>query len=159
MSLKVGDPAPLFDTHFSDGSHCESAMFLGRRLLLYFYPRDNTPGCTAEACSLRDAWKDIVAENLAVIGVSPDSDASHGRFAEKFNLPFPLIADTEHLLAEAYGVWKEKKRFGRSYFGILRTSFLIDANGKIEYIFDKVKTVQHAEQVLAYLHNNTNPKG
>ncbi len=148
--LRVGDAAPLFDTHGSDGTPCSSSQFLGHKLLLYFYPRDNTPGCTSQACSLRDQWGAFTALGLKILGVSPDSDTTHQRFAAKHALPFPLIADPEHVLAQAYGVWGEKVRSGKTTLGIIRTSFLIDENGIIEYIFDKVQTAGHGLQVLTY---------
>ena len=148
--LQIGDAAPLFDTHFSDGSKCRNSMFLGHKLLLYFYPRDNTPGCTSQACSLRDQWTALSELGVRVIGVSPNSDASHQRFAAKYSLPFPLIADPDLVLAQAYGVWGEKVRCGKTSTGILRTSFLIDEHGLIEHIFDKVQTAGHGVQVLTY---------
>ncbi len=151
MVLQVGDAAPLFSTHFADGRECSNAMFLGKKLLLYFYPKDNTPGCTSQACSLRDGWEEIVRAGIYVVGVSPDSERSHRAFAEKHGLPFPLISDSEHKLAEAYGVWGEKTRCGKTSIGIIRTSFLINEEGLIEHIFTKVQTAGHAVQVLSFL--------
>ena len=128
MALQVGDAAPLFSTQLPDGRECNNSMFLGRKLLLYFYPKDNTTGCTSQACGLRDNWEEIQRIGLSVIGVSPN-----------------------HVIAEAYGAWGEKERCGKKSIGIIRTSFLIDEEGLIEHIFDKVQTARHAVQVLSYL--------
>lgn len=114
MALQVGDAAPLFSTQLPDGRECNNGMFLGRKLLLYFYPKDNTTGCTSQACGLRDNWEEIQQIGLSVIGVSPDSIRSHISFAEKFSLPFPLISDPDHVIAEAYGAWGEKERCGKN---------------------------------------------
>ena len=151
MALQVGDAAPLFSTQLPDGRECNNGMFLGRKLLLYFYPKDNTTGCTSQASGLRDNWEEIQQIGLSVIGVSPDSIRSHISFAEKFSLPFPLISDPDHVIAEAYGAWGEKERCGKKSIGIIRTSFLIDEEGLIEHIFTKVQTARHAVQVLSYL--------
>ncbi len=151
MAVEIGDAAPLFDAELADGTRCNNNQFLGQKLLLYFYPKDNTPGCTSQACSLRDNWSELQAMGIRVVGVSPDSLRSHLNFSEKLALPFPLISDPEHTLAEAYGVWGEKVRFGKKSFGIFRTSFLINGDGIVEYIFRKVQTANHALQVLSYL--------
>ncbi|PIE84348.1 MAG: thioredoxin-dependent thiol peroxidase [Bacteroidia bacterium] len=149
--LKVGDMAPSMVTLLHNGKLTQREDFAGRKVLLYFYPKDNTPGCTAEACSLRDGYQELQARGVEVIGVSPNTEKSHVGFIAKHNLPFPLIADINHELAEKYGVWKEKKMCGRTYMGIVRKSFLIDEAGRIMHIFDKVKTKEHAQQVLAVL--------
>ena len=138
--LKEGDPAPAFP---------ELAAHAGKTVVVYFYPKDDTPGCTVEACELRDAHKQIAGKNAVVLGVSPDSAKSHAKFAGKFGLPFKLVPDEEHKIAEAYGVWKEKSMYGRKYMGIERTTFVVDPAGKIRRIFEKVKPKGHAEEVLA----------
>ena len=121
----------------------------GKTVVLYFYPRDNTPGCTVEACELRDAHTEITGKNAVVLGVSPDSAASHEKFTTKFGLPFTLVPDEDHKIAEAYGVWQEKSNYGKKYMGIVRTTFIIDSTGKIKKIFAKVKPAGHAAEVLA----------
>ena len=123
----------------------------GKSVVLYFYPKDNTPGCTVEACELRDAYPQITGKNASVLGVSPDSIQSHLRFTTKFTLPFELVPDEDHKIAEAYGVWKEKSMYGRKYMGIERTTFIIDPKGKIQQVFAKVKPAGHAAEVLAAL--------
>jgi len=122
--------------------------YKGKKLVLYFYPKDDTPGCTAEACSLRDGYGQFQAKGYEILGVSPDSVKKHVKFQEKFNLPFSLLADEDHVVSEAYGVWGEKKFMGRPYMGINRTTFVIDENGKIERIIAKVDNENHASQVL-----------
>ena len=123
----------------------------GKSVVLYVYPKDNTPGCTVEACELRDAYPQITGKNASVLGVSPDSIQSHLRFTTKFTLPFELVPDEDHKIAEAYGVWKEKSMYGRKYMGIERTTFIIDPKGKIQQVFAKVKPAGHAAEVLAAL--------
>ncbi len=140
--LNEGDKAPAFK---------ELAENRGITVVLYFYPKDNTPGCTTEACELRDAHKQIVAEHAVVLGVSPDSAKSHEKFATKFNLPFSLVADEDHKLCESYGVWKEKAMYGRKYMGVERTTFVIGSDGIIKKIFRKVKAAGHAEEVLSVI--------
>ena len=120
----------------------------GQKVVLYFYPKDDTPGCTKEACSFRDAWAKFKKRGIKVLGVSPDSEASHKKFETKYNLPFTLLADKDHAIADAYGVWGEKKFMGRTYMGVLRTTFLIDEKGKIKKVFEKVKPEDHANEVL-----------
>ncbi len=151
LVLKPGDCAPDFNGMDQDQKPIALSGYKGKKLILYFYPKDNTPGCTAEACSLRDGYEDLQKLGLEVIGVSPDSEKSHQSFIKKYNLPFRLIADTDHRIAEQYGVWGEKKMYGKTYEGILRTTFVIDANGKITHIFDKVDTKQHVKQILEEL--------
>lgn len=145
--LKVGDPAPAFSGRDQDGNTVTLASLRGKRVILYFYPKDNTPGCTAEACSLRDGKRELEKMGFTILGVSPDSEKSHQGFIAKHSLNFPLLADTDHAIATAYGVWGEKKFMGRTHMGILRTTFVIGADGKIEKIFDKVDTARHFEQI------------
>ena len=145
--LKIGDKAPHFSGIDQDGEKIALGDFDGKKLILYFYPKDNTSGCTAEACSLRDGYKELLEMGFNVVGVSPDNEASHRKFMEKYSLPFPLIADTEKEIAAAYGVWGLKKFMGREYMGIIRTTFVIN-NGVIEKIFDKVKTKDHFVQIV-----------
>lgn len=146
--LKVGDKAPLVLGVDEAGNEITLAAFKGRKLVLYFYPKDSTPGCTAEACSLRDGMEELSAAGYAVVGVSADSAASHVRFKEKQQLNFPLVADTGRTLIEAFGVWGEKKMAGRVYMGIKRTTFVIDEEGIIERVITKVDTKNSAKQIL-----------
>lgn len=146
--LAVGDQAPEFSLPDQHGKAVTLKSFKGKQLVLYFYPKDDTPGCTAEACSLRDGYGSFRAKGYEILGVSPDSVKKHVKFQEKYNLPFSLLADEDHSVAEAYGVWGEKKFMGRTYDGIHRTTFVIDEKGKIERIIAKVDTGNHAEQVL-----------
>jgi peroxiredoxin Q/BCP len=148
MEIAIGQVAPEFELPDQDGAARKLSDYRGRWVLLYFYPKDDTPGCTAEACALRDnlpKFKDIRA---AVLGVSADSAESHKKFAEKYGLPFTLLSDEQKEVAEKYGVWKEKSMYGKKYFGIERTSFLIDPEGKVAKIYEKVKPEIHAEEVL-----------
>ncbi|PID88006.1 MAG: thioredoxin-dependent thiol peroxidase [Bacteroidia bacterium] len=138
---KEGDKIPDFEQLF------DVEQLKGKKLLLFFYPKDNTPGCTAEACNLRDHYEELTSMNFEVIGVSPDSDSSHEKFKEKHNLPFRLISDPEKELLTKFGVWGEKKMYGRTYDGVFRTSFLINNEGIIEKIFKKVQTKAHFEQI------------
>lgn len=149
--MNVGDKVPEILGKDQDGKDIRLSDFAGRNLVLYFYPKDNTPGCTAEACSLRDNIDALRARGYQVVGVSSDSEASHRRFIEKQQLPFPLIADTDHKLQEEMGVWGEKSMCGRKYMGTLRTTFLIDGNGVITHVFGPkaIKTKEHASQILA----------
>lgn len=148
--MNVGDKAPEILGKDQDGKEIRLSDFAGRNLVLYFYPKDNTPGCTAEACSLRDNIDALRARGYQVVGVSSDSEASHRRFIEKQQLPFTLIADTDHKLQEEMGVWGEKSMCGRKYMGTLRTTFLIDGNGVITHVFGPkaIKTKEHASQIL-----------
>ena len=149
IQLKEGDKAPVFEGIDQDGNTVRLGDFSGKKLVLYFYPKDNTSGCTAEACNLRDNHEDLLKKGFAVVGVSPDSEKSHKGFAGKYSLPFPLIADTEKKILQAYGVWGEKKMYGRSYMGVLRTTFIIDEKGVIEKIISKVDTKGHTEQIYS----------
>lgn len=145
--LQVGDPAPDFRSTTQEGETLTLADLRGQRTILYFYPKDNTSGCTLEAKSLRDGKEALAAMGFRIVGVSPDSEKSHRNFCAKHELNFTLLADTDHSVSEAYGVWAEKSMYGRKYMGIVRTTFVIDAEGRIERIFDKVKTASHYEQI------------
>ena len=147
MQLQPGDPAPAFTATDQDGNTISLSDFRGQKVALYFYPKDDTPGCTAQACNLRDHREELTAQNIQVIGVSADSEASHKKFAVKYDLPFPLLADTDQQIVRAYDVWQEKKNYGRAYMGIVRTTFLIDAEGVIEKVINKVDTKNHADQL------------
>lgn len=146
--LKIGDLAPTFIGVTQDDKEVSLVDYKGKKVVLYFYPKDNTPGCTAEACSLRDGYSELKAMGFEVVGVSPDSAASHRKFIEKQSLPFTLIADKDKTIASDYGVYGEKMMCGRKCMGIVRTTFIIDENGKIEKIFDKVKTKEHFIQIV-----------
>ena len=149
--MNIGDQAPDLLGLDEQGNELRLSQFRGQRVVLYFYPKDNTPGCTAEACSFRDHQAELAAAGYAVVGVSADSAQTHVRFRERHGLPFHLVADTERQLIEAFGAWGEKKMCGRTYMGILRTTFVIDEEGRIAHIFTpkQIKTKTHAEQVLA----------
>jgi len=148
IQLKEGMKAPLFEGTDQDGKIIRLDDYAGKKVVLYFYPKDNTPGCTAEACNLRDNNELLLKEGFQVIGVSIDSEKSHKGFASKYSLPFPLIADTSKKIVNDYGVYGEKKMYGKSYFGIVRTTFVIDENGIIEKIISKVDTQNHTEQIF-----------
>lgn len=149
--LAEGDMAPDVALASDRGDTIRLADLRGRRVVLYFYPKDDTSGCTKEACGFRDALSEFEAQGAAVLGVSPDDVGSHEKFRDKYDLNFPLLADPEHSAAEAYGAWGKKKLYGREYEGILRTTFLIDADGRIEKIYRNVKPAGHAEEILAEL--------
>jgi thioredoxin-dependent peroxiredoxin len=146
--LKAGDKAPEFKGLNQDGETISLSDFFGQKVILYFYPKADTPGCTAESCNLRDNYDDLLEKGFRVIGISADDQSKQKKFAEKYTLPFPLIADTEKEVLKAYGAWGEKKMYGKVYEGILRKTFLIDEEGRIEKIFDKVKTKDHTAQIL-----------
>ncbi len=146
--LKEGMKAPPFEGTDQNGNIIRSSDFAGKKLVLYFYPKDNTPGCTAEACDLRDNYNTFLNKGFAVVGVSMDNETSHKKFAEKYSLPFPLIADTSKKILNDYGVWKQKSLYGKTFMGTARTTFIIDENGVIEKIISKVKTDAHSEQIL-----------
>lgn len=150
ITLKEGEKAPYFEGVNQDGKKITLDDFKGKKLILYFYPKDNTSGCTAEACSLNDGYSSLTDKGFEVVGVSPDSASSHLKFITKYNLSFNLIADTEKKILEAYGVWAEKKMYGRTYMGVLRTTFIIDENGIIQKIITKVDTKDHAKQILSF---------
>ena len=149
--LQAGDPAPPFELQTDDGSTVSSADLAGSRYVLYFYPKDDTPGCTAQACGLRDSWSRVAETGAEVFGVSPDSARSHAKFREKYGLPYRLLADDGHRLADAYGVWVEKKFAGRAYFGNERTTFVVGADGRIAAVLPQVKPAAHVEQLLEAL--------
>ncbi len=149
--LKAGDKAPDFSGVNQDGETLSLADFKGRKLILYFYPKDNTPGCTNEACNFRDHYDFWLSKGYAVVGVSPDSVASHQKFKAKYNLPFPLISDPDKKIIKAYGAWGPKKLYGREYEGLIRSTFVIDEEGKIAEVFGKVKTKEHTEQIMKKL--------
>lgn len=148
MKLKVGDAAPDFSGVDETGKKVSLKDFRGKKLVLYFYPQDNTPSCTNEACSLRDGWRELQREGYEILGVSPDSTRKHTNFINKFDLPFHLLADQDKQVILAYGVWGPKKTFGREYDGVLRTTFVINQQGKIERIIDHVNSKDHANQIL-----------
>lgn len=147
--LGIGDLAPDFLGLDENGTEVRVSDYRGRKLVVYFYPKDSTPGCTAEACSLRDGMDELVAAGFAVVGISADSAASHSRFKEKQQLNFPLVADVDKTTIQAFGAWGEKKMAGRVYMGILRTTFIIDENGAIEKVITKVDTKNAAKQILS----------
>ena len=151
MALQIGDKAPEILGTDQNGQEIKLADYKGKKLILYFYPKDNTSGCTAEACSFRDYKDTLVSEGYEILGVSADSEKSHKNFIEKHGLNFSLIADTNKSLSEAFGTWGEKSMYGRKYMGMFRTTFIIDKNGIIEKIFQpkEIKTKIHAEQILA----------
>lgn len=146
--LKEGVKAPWFKGIDQNGNEVTLDDFSGKKLVLYFYSKDNTPGCTAEACNLRDNFDPLLKKGFAIVGVSPDSEKSHKGFAAKYSLPFPLIADTSKKILNDYGVWGEKKLYGKSFFGVIRTTFVIDEKGIIEKIVAKVDTASHTEQIF-----------
>lgn len=148
VQLKEGMKAPDFKGIDQNGNEVRLADFAGRKLVLYFYPKDNTPGCTAEACNLRDNNDELVKKGFAVVGVSADSEKSHKGFANKYSLPFPLIADTSKKIMDDYGVWREKSLYGKTFLGVVRTTFIIDEKGVIEKIIEKVKTSEHTDQIF-----------
>jgi peroxiredoxin Q/BCP len=146
--LKEGTAAPNFTANNANGETVRLKDLRGRKVVLYFYPKDDTPGCTKEACSFRDAFVDFRKRGIDVLGVSVDSEASHKKFTAKYKLPFTLLADPDHSIADAYGVYGEKKYMGRTYMGVKRITFLIDEKGKIKKVFEKVKPEEHAREVL-----------
>ncbi len=145
--IKIGNKAPDFKLPDQHGEIHTLKQYAGKKILLYFYPKDDTPGCTTEACNFRDGYKDFAAMGLVILGVSADSVKSHKKFAEKFDLPFPILSDESKEVCEAYGVWQKKKFMGREYMGIARMSFLIDEKGNIAKIYEEVKTKEHADEV------------
>jgi len=150
-ALAVGDPAPQFSLPDGEGKTVSLKELRGKKVVLYFYPKDDTSGCTKEACSFRDNLARVKKKGALLFGVSADSPASHRKFTEKFDLTFPLLSDEERSVIKAYGVWKEKSMYGRKYMGIERTTFIIDEKGKIAHIFSKVKVEGHTDEVLALL--------
>ena len=157
--LRVGMKAPDFILQDKEGRPVSLSDFRGRRVVLYFYPKDNTPGCTRQACAFAGAYQAFRERNVEVIGISKDSISSHQRFADKYNLPFILLADPELQAIQAYGVWQEKKLYGKVSMGVVRTTFLIDENGILEQIMPKVKPDTNASEILAALAASENTKG
>jgi thioredoxin-dependent peroxiredoxin len=146
--FNAGDKAPVFTATDQNGNAIDSKLFLGRKVILYFYPKDDTPGCTAEACNLRDNYSELMNKGFILLGVSPDNLTSHQKFVTKYNLPFPLIPDPDKLIIKSFGVWGPKKFMGRTYDGVHRTTFIIDENGVIEKVITQVDTKNHASQIL-----------
>lgn len=149
--LNVGDPAPDLEAMTDDGKQVKLQDYRGKRVVLYFYPKDDTPGCTTQACGFRDAYPAIEEKNAVVLGVSPDDQRSHLKFKSKYNLPFTLLVDADHQIAEAYGVWGEKMNYGKKYMGIIRSNFVIDENGKIVKTMYNIKPAQSTDEALAAL--------
>ena len=149
--IEEGKPAPDFELTSDTGETVRLSGLRGKPVVLYFYPKDDTPGCTTQACGLRDAYGELESEGAIVLGVSPDSEKSHVKFKEKYDLPFTLLADTDHAVTEQYGVWAKKKYMGRTYWGVLRSTFVIDADGSVKRVMHKVKPDSHADDVLATL--------
>jgi len=148
---KEGEKAPDFTAKDQNGNTVSLSDFKGKNVILYFYPQDNTPTCTNEACNFRDNYRSLLSKGFSVIGVSPDTEKSHKKFETKFNLPFPLIADPDRKIVEQYGLWAEKTTFGRTYMGVLRTTFVIDPKGNILKVIDKVESKNASQQVLDLL--------
>ena len=146
--LDVGDKAPAFSLEDQSGKTVKLSDFKGKTVVLYFYPKDDTPGCTREACAFRDEHSALRKAGAVVLGVSPDSGVSHAKFAGKYDLPFPLLADTDHAVSEKYGAWGEKSLYGRKFMGINRSTFLIDGSGKVARVWPKVKVDGHVDRVL-----------
>ena len=151
--LEQGTKAPVFTLNDKDGNTVSLADFAGKKVVLYFYPKDNTPGCTRQACAFAAAYEDFKTLNAVVIGVSKDSEASHRKFAEKYGLPFILLSDPELKAIQAYGVWQEKKNYGKVSMGVVRSTFIIDEKGFVEKVMPKVKPDTNAAEILAYLKN------
>ena len=149
--IEEGKAAPDFELSSDAGETIRLSELRGKPVVLYFYPKDDTPGCTTQACGLRDAYGEFEKEGAVVLGVSPDDERSHAKFRDKYGLPFRLLADTDHRVAEQYGVWGEKKYMGRTYLGVQRWTFLIDEDGTVKKVFPDVKPAEHADNVLAAL--------
>jgi thioredoxin-dependent peroxiredoxin len=149
--VEEGTPAPDFELRSDEGDTVRLSALRGKPVVLYFYPRDDTPGCTTEACEFRDAYDRFREQGVEIMGVSPDTEASHRKFKSKYELPFTLLADPEHEVAEAYGVWKEKRNYGKTYQGVERSTFVIDAQGKVARAMRGIKAAGHAAQVLETL--------
>jgi peroxiredoxin Q/BCP len=151
MPIKKGMPAPEFSLKDDKGRARVLSEYMGTKVVLYFYPKDDTPGCTTEACNFRDDYSAYVDAGITILGVSPDSVKSHKKFREKFNLPFSLLSDVDHKVAEAYGVWGKKKFMGKEYMGVLRTTFIVDEKGRLAHVFEDVKPAEHSKEILALL--------
>lgn len=148
ITLKAGDTAPEFEAKIETGETIKLSDYKGKKVILYFYPKDSTPGCTAQACNLRDNYESLQANGYVVLGVSQDSEKSHQKFIEKQSLPFPLISDVDHTVHNLYGTWGEKQMYGKTYMGTLRSTFVIDESGNIEEVITKVKTKEHTAQIM-----------
>jgi thioredoxin-dependent peroxiredoxin len=146
--LKVGETAPDFEGKNQNGNNIHLSDFKGKKIVLYFYPKDDTPGCTAEACNLRDNYSELIRRGFEVIGISPDNEKSHEKFKTKYKLPFNLVSDPEKSILKSYGAWGMKSLYGKSYEGVLRTTYIIDESGKIEKIITKVDTKNHTQQII-----------
>ncbi len=149
ITLKAGDKAPEFEGKDENGNLIKSSDLRGKKIVLYFYPKDNTPGCTAQSCNLRDNYEELQKQGYVVLGVSQDSEKSHQKFIAKHELPFSLLVDTDHTIHNLFGTWGEKKMYGKTYMGTLRTTFVIDEEGVISEVIEKVKTKDHTAQILA----------
>ena len=149
MNLKIGDKAPDFEGKNQNNESVKLSSFIGEKVVLYFYPRDNTPGCTAQACNLKDNFNELSRKGYKIIGVSSDSIKSHKKFEEKYSLPFDLISDEDKAIHKIYGTWIEKSMYGRKYMGTARWTFIVDENGIINNIIEKVKTKEHTDQILS----------
>jgi thioredoxin-dependent peroxiredoxin len=147
----IGDSAPAFTLKNDLGEDVVLSTLVGSRVVLYFYPKDDTPGCTTQACALRDGWAEVEALDVTLFGISPDSPASHAKFRAKYDLPYPLLADEGHAVAEAYGVWVEKSMYGKKYMGVERSTFIIGPDGKLEHVLHKVKPGEHLELIVKTL--------
>ena len=148
MRPNIGESAPLFESRDQDGKEIKLSDYKGKKVVLYFYPKDDTPGCTAEACNLRDNYDRFVSQGYEILGISSDNEKSHRKFIDKYNLPFRLVADTDKSIHEKYGTWVEKSMYGKKYMGTARTTFIIDEEGIIRDIIDKVNTKDHTVQIL-----------
>jgi peroxiredoxin Q/BCP len=149
--VEVGTRAPDFSLPSDSGEEIRLSALRGAPVVLYFYPRDDTPGCTTQACGIRDVWKELEAKGAIVLGVSPDDPRSHAEFREKYGLPFTLLSDEEHAVAEQYGTWVEKRNYGKTYIGVERSTFVIDSDGNVAKVMRRVKPAEHADDVLAAL--------
>jgi thioredoxin-dependent peroxiredoxin len=148
MKPTIGEAAPLFESKDQDGNEIKLSDYKGKKVVLYFYPKDDTPGCTAEACNLRDNYDQFVSQGYEILGISSDNEKSHRKFIDKYNLPFRLVADTDKSIHEKYGTWVEKSMYGKKYMGTARTTFIIDEKGVIQDIIDKVNSKDHTAQIL-----------
>ena len=151
MPIPKGLPAPEFSLNDDEGRTRVLSEFKGTKVVLYFYPKDDTPGCTTEACNFRDDYSAYVDSGITILGISPDSVKSHQKFREKYRLPFSLLADEDHKVAEAFGVWGKKKFMGKEYMGVLRTTFIVDEKGRIAHVFEDVKPADHSKEILSLL--------
>ena len=151
MNLKVGDKAPDFSLRDQNGNNVSLGGYLGKKVIVFFYPKDDTPGCTVEVCNFRDDFELYEEKNAVLLGISKDGEESHQKFISKFDLPFTLLCDEDHAVAEAYGAWGEKSMYGRKYMGIVRTTVVVDAEGNVEQVYEKVKPKDHSKELLGVL--------